>query len=85
MSSADSRESARPPAEALEVSALLIGAGASGLCQAVHLQRIGVDFLILERESDVGGTWRDNAYPGAACDVPGYYYSFSFHQNPRWS
>jgi cation diffusion facilitator CzcD-associated flavoprotein CzcO len=43
------------------------------------------DFTILERASDVGGTWRDNHYPGVACDVPSHLYSFSFEQNPRWS
>ena len=43
------------------------------------------DFLVLERGSDVGGTWRDNTYPGAACDVPSQLYSFSFAPNPAWS
>ena len=53
---------------------------------AVALQKAGVkDFLILEKKLDVGGVWRDNSYPGAACDVPSHLYSFSFEPNPEWS
>src|SRR5262245_6251443 len=52
----------------------------------VRLKEAGVDgFVVLERGDDVGGTWRDNTYPGAACDVPSHLYSFSFAPNPRWS
>src|SRR5262245_9560374 len=53
---------------------------------AVRLTEAGIDdFVVLERGDDVGGAWRDNTYPGAACDVPSHLYSFSFAPNPRWS
>ncbi|MCB9659555.1 MAG: NAD(P)/FAD-dependent oxidoreductase [Sandaracinaceae bacterium] len=65
---------------------LIIGAGFGGLGTAIQLKRAGLDdFVILERADDVGGTWRDNQYPGAACDVPSNLYSFSFAPNPDWS
>ena len=64
----------------------VVGAGFAGLCMAIKLQEAGErDFLVAERGSDVGGTWRDNTYPGAACDVPSQLYSFSFAPNPHWS
>ncbi|WP_323791351.1 NAD(P)/FAD-dependent oxidoreductase [Nocardioides sp.] len=67
------------------VDHLVIGAGFSGLCAAIKLQETGErDFVVIERGSDVGGTWRDNTYPGAACDVPSQLYSFSFAPNPDW-
>jgi 4-hydroxyacetophenone monooxygenase len=59
-------------------SALIIGAGISGLCAAVELTKAGVPYVILERRPDVGGVWFENRYPGAACDVPSHVYSFSF-------
>ncbi|MGK5627128.1 flavin-containing monooxygenase [Streptomyces sp. URMC 123] len=63
----------------------VIGSGFSGLGAAVRLRRAGItDFVVLERASAVGGTWRDNTYPGCACDVPSHLYSFSFAPNPRW-
>jgi cation diffusion facilitator CzcD-associated flavoprotein CzcO len=63
----------------------IIGAGFGGLAAAIELKRRGFDDLVLlERASDVGGVWRDNTYPGAACDVPTPYYSFSYEPNPRW-
>ncbi len=65
---------------------LIIGTGFAGLGMAVALRKAGIeDFAILEKAGDVGGVWRDNAYPGAACDVPSHLYSFSFEPNPRWS
>jgi cation diffusion facilitator CzcD-associated flavoprotein CzcO len=65
---------------------LIVGAGFSGLGMAIKLAESGEnDFLVIERGSDVGGTWRDNTYPGAACDVPSQLYSFSFAPNPEWS
>jgi cation diffusion facilitator CzcD-associated flavoprotein CzcO len=68
------------------VRVLVVGAGFSGLGLAVRLEGQGRhDFLVLERGSDIGGTWRDNTYPGAGCDVPSPLYSFSFAPNPRWS
>lgn len=65
---------------------LIVGAGFGGLGMGIQLKRQGrKDFLIIERAGDVGGTWRDNHYPGAACDVPSHLYSFSFKLNPNWS
>jgi cation diffusion facilitator CzcD-associated flavoprotein CzcO len=64
----------------------IIGAGFAGIGAAVRLAKAGIhSFTIFERADDVGGTWRDNTYPGAACDVPSHLYSLSFEQNPRWS
>jgi cation diffusion facilitator CzcD-associated flavoprotein CzcO len=64
----------------------IIGSGFSGLAMASRLKRSGRDdFLILERARDVGGTWRENTYPGCRCDVPSHVYSFSFAPNPDWS
>lgn len=66
--------------------ALVIGAGFTGLGAAARLRRAGVEsVVVLERADQVGGTWRDNTYPGAACDIPSLLYSFSFAPNPRWS
>ena len=65
---------------------LVIGAGFAGLGTAIKLDEDGeTDFLVIEKGHDVGGTWRDNTYPGAACDVPSQLYSFSFAPNPNWS
>ena len=70
--------------EPVHTRALIIGTGFSGLGMGVALQKQGVDFLILEKADEVGGTWRDNTYPGAACDVPSHLYSFSFAPKPDW-
>jgi cation diffusion facilitator CzcD-associated flavoprotein CzcO len=68
------------------VSVAIIGAGMSGLCMAAKLQDAGVDdFTIFESADEVGGTWRDNTYPGLHCDVPSRYYTYSFRPNPEWS
>ena len=64
--------------------ALIIGTGFSGLGMGIALQGQGVEFLILEKAAEIGGTWRDNTYPGAACDVPSHLYSFSFEPKPTW-
>ena len=75
-----------PTALPAHVHTFVIGAGFAGLCTAIKLQEAGErDFLVVERNGDVGGTWRDNTYPGAACDVPSQLYSFSFAPNPEWS
>src|SRR4029450_7125986 len=64
----------------------IVGAGFGGLGAAIRLRQQGIDeFLVFERADDLGGTWRDNSYPGCACDVPSHLYSFSFAPNPRWS
>jgi cation diffusion facilitator CzcD-associated flavoprotein CzcO len=68
------------------VRIVIIGAGFAGLGMAIRLKQAGVDdFVILERATDVGGTWRDNTYPGCAVDVQSHLYSFSFAPNPDWS
>src|SRR5689334_8610173 len=68
------------------VRVFVIGAGFAGLGTAIKLQESGItDFLVVDRGDDVGGTWRDNTYPGAACDVPSQLYSFSFAPNRNWS
>ena len=67
-------------------SVLVVGTGFAGLGTAVRLRERGrLDFVVLERGHDVGGTWRDNRYPGCACDVPSHLYSFSFAPNPDWT
>jgi cation diffusion facilitator CzcD-associated flavoprotein CzcO/acetyl esterase/lipase len=64
---------------------LVLGAGMSGLCTAIQLQRAGIhDFVVLEKSEGLGGTWWDNRYPGAHVDVPAPLYSFSFAPNPGW-
>jgi cation diffusion facilitator CzcD-associated flavoprotein CzcO len=68
------------------VRVAIIGAGFGGLGTGIRLRKAGLtDFVILERAASVGGTWRDNTYPGCACDVPSHLYSFSFAPNPAWS
>jgi len=72
--------------QTVSVDHVIVGAGFGGLCAAIKLDQDGeTDFVVLERGSDVGGTWRDNTYPGAACDVPSQLYSYSFAPNPDWS
>ena len=74
MHMSDNKKEVKP---AIEVA--IIGAGFGGLGLAIRLQQQGVqDFVIYEQAADVGGVWRDNIYPGAACDVPSHLYSFSF-------
>lgn len=69
-----------------ELAAIIVGAGFSGLCAGIELRKAGIEnFVILEKAGGVGGTWRDNTYPGAACDIPSHLYSFSFEPNPTWS
>jgi cation diffusion facilitator CzcD-associated flavoprotein CzcO len=64
----------------------IVGSGFAGLGMAIRLKQQGVeDFVLFERADDIGGTWRDNTYPGVACDVPSHLYSFSFAPNPGWS
>ena len=64
----------------------IIGSGVGGICMAMQLRRNGFDnFQIIEKADDIGGTWRDNSYPGCACDVPSHFYSFSFEGRSDWS
>jgi cation diffusion facilitator CzcD-associated flavoprotein CzcO len=66
--------------------AIIIGSGFGGLGLAIRMRQSGIeDFVILEKAGSVAGVWRDNEYPGAACDVPSHLYSFSFEPNPEWS
>ncbi|HYI36887.1 MAG TPA: NAD(P)/FAD-dependent oxidoreductase [Thermoleophilaceae bacterium] len=69
----------------LEVTVAIIGAAFSGIAAGVNLKNAGVtDFVMVERADDVGGVWRDNTYPGAACDTPSHLYSYSFAPNAEW-
>ncbi len=68
------------------VHVTILGTGFAGLGMAIQLKRHGYDdFVLLEKAAESGGTWRDNTYPGCACDIPSHLYSFSFAPNPRWS
>jgi cation diffusion facilitator CzcD-associated flavoprotein CzcO len=72
--------------ERTETGVVIVGTGFSGLGMAIQLRKQGrSDFVILEKAADVGGTWRDNTYPGCACDIQSHMYSFSFEQNPNWT
>lgn len=74
----------RAPVEQVRVA--IVGAGFAGLGMAIRLRQAGIeDFVVLEREAEVGGTWRDNSYPGAAVDVRSHLYSYSFAPNPEWT
>ncbi len=65
---------------------VIVGAGFGGLGMAIRLKQAGVeDFVVLERDADVGGTWWANTYPGCQCDIPSHLYSFSFAPNPNWT
>ena len=69
-----------------DVQVAIIGAGFAGLGAAIRLKMSGRNsFVVFERANDVGGTWRENTYPGCACDVPSHLYSYSFAPNPNWS
>ncbi|WP_265520237.1 flavin-containing monooxygenase [Oerskovia flava] len=69
-----------------DVDVAVVGAGFAGLGTAIRLQREGAaSYVVLERGDDVGGTWRDNTYPGVACDIPSHLYSYSFRPPSRWS
>jgi len=69
-----------------QVDVAIIGTGFSGLCMAIKLLEAGIkSFVLLEKKDKIGGTWRDNTYPGCACDVQSHLYSYSFEGNPDWS
>jgi cation diffusion facilitator CzcD-associated flavoprotein CzcO len=70
----------------LDADVVIVGAGFAGVGLAIQLRKRGfASFLLLERANDVGGTWRDNVYPGCACDIPSVLYSYSFERNPAWT
>src|SRR6478609_11404347 len=69
-----------------EVRVAIVGGGFAGVGAAIGLREAGIeDFVLLERADQLGGTWRDNTYPGCACDIPSALYSFSFAPNPDWT
>ncbi|MGC5698908.1 NAD(P)/FAD-dependent oxidoreductase [Pseudomonas sp. NFXW11] len=75
-----------PPDDPEVVDIAIIGAGFAGLCMAIKLKQAGItDFFVAEQAPSLGGTWRDNHYPGCACDVQSHVYSFSFAPNPNWT
>lgn len=64
----------------------IIGSGMSGIAAVIKLRKAGyTDTTVFEKSDNVGGTWRDNRYPGLSCDVPSHWYSFTFARNPNWS
>lgn len=72
--------------EVTDVDVIIVGTGFAGLGMGIKLARdAGHSFVLLERAANVGGTWRDNTYPGVCCDVPSHLYSYSFRPNPSWS
>ncbi|MBP2187906.1 flavin-containing monooxygenase [Nocardia goodfellowii] len=78
--------SSRSPGHSRLPRIAVIGAGMSGICMAITLQRAGfTDFTVFEKTSAIGGVWRDNTYPGLTCDLPSRIYQFSFAPNPEWS
>lgn len=81
------RPKASAPKQAEKVlDTVIIGSGFAGLCMGIRLKQAGIDsFVILEKGNGIGGTWRDNHYPGAACDVQSHLYSFSFAPKSNWS
>ncbi|MDB5592045.1 NAD(P)/FAD-dependent oxidoreductase, partial [Enterovirga sp.] len=64
---------------------VIVGAGLAGLCMAIKLKEAGLPFVILEKNTEVGGTWYENSYPGAGVDIPNHFYSFSFAPKHDWS
>jgi cation diffusion facilitator CzcD-associated flavoprotein CzcO len=69
-----------------KVRVAIVGAGFGGLGMAIRLRRAGIDdFVVFERDEDVGGTWWANTYPGCQCDIPSHLYSYSFAPNPEWT
>ncbi len=75
-----------PDTETRDVQIAIAGAGLAGLGMAIALRRDGIeDLVVLERADDLGGTWRDNSYPGCACDIASVLYCFSDEQNPGWT
>jgi cation diffusion facilitator CzcD-associated flavoprotein CzcO len=69
-----------------DLRCVVVGAGMSGILAAIELQKAGLgDFTVYEKADRLGGTWRENTYPGIACDVPSHFYSYSFAPNPEWS
>ncbi len=70
--------------ERSEYDVIVIGIGFSGIGMSIELQKLGLDFLVLEEAADIGGTWHLNTYPGVACDIPSHFYSYSFEPKADW-
>jgi cation diffusion facilitator CzcD-associated flavoprotein CzcO len=86
MSSSRHSSAQSATASARPLRFIIIGAGLSGVLCAIRLEAAGfTDIAIFEKAASLGGTWRDNTYPGVACDIPSHFYSYSFAPNPRWS
>ena len=67
-------------------SVIIIGAGMTGVLMTIKLREAGItDITVLEKAGNLGGTWRENTYPGVACDVPAHLYTYHFERNPEWS
>lgn len=84
----DASASAAAASSAAEVRAIrvaVIGAGMAGILAGAKLHERGIDCVLYEKADQVGGTWRDNTYPGLACDVPAHWYTYSFARNPEWN
>ena len=70
----------------MTLNVAIIGSGFGGLAASIKLRKAGIDnFVMFERASELGGTWRDNTYPGCRCDVASNLYSLSFARNPNWT
>ena len=86
---ASSSESSAPDANAASAvkdsKVLIIGGGLSGLCMAIQLQRLGIDFELIEKNDSLAGTWYENTYPDCGVDTPNHFYSFSFAPNHQWT
>jgi cation diffusion facilitator CzcD-associated flavoprotein CzcO len=79
-------EAHRPDASRTDLRFIVIGAGMSGIASAIKLREAGLDNVVIYEKTDrLGGTWRENTYPGIACDVPSHFYCYSFAPNPEWS
>ncbi len=74
----------RTEAKTNALHVVIIGAGASGLCAAIQLGKLGIPYTIFEKNAEVGGTWYENRYPGCAVDTPNHFYQFSFEPNNNW-
>jgi 4-hydroxyacetophenone monooxygenase len=73
-----------PPVLPTGFKVLIIGAGFAGICAAIKLQALGIPYVVVEKNSDIGGTWFDNNYPDAGVDTPNHFYSYSFAPNTKW-
>ena len=80
------RSQASPSETTRDLRFAVIGAGMAGILSAIKLKRAGItDFAVYEKADRLGGTWRENTYPGLSCDVPSHLYCYSFDLNPEWS